>query len=219
MSEAASDGITDATLAPGDYFKEEIAALREAGAADFDPVQFHLLQVLARRATVQPASVRRILDCKLVLALARFQQRLKQGQLKANNSITTPPSQSVSRPGPLGLLAQHAAQNTLKKTGSQSTEHAQALHDPKSVQYFRTTWSRLNTCKQVAKAIDQAPKNAGPINSHGLVLKSLVLMRDASPDYLNRFVSYAETLLMLDHCDGGKSVRALTKRPAKTSKP
>ncbi len=219
MSEAALDGMTDATLAPGDYFKEEIAALRQAGAADFDPVQFHLLQVLARRATVQPASVRRILDCKLVLAIARFQQRLTQGQLKAKNSITMLPSQSISRPGPLGLLAQQTAQNTLKKTAGQSTKHAQALHDLKSVQYFRTTWSRLNTTRQLAKAMDQAPKNAGPINSHGLVLKSLALMRDASPDYLNRFVSYAETLLILDHYDGGRPVRALTKRSAKTSKP
>jgi hypothetical protein len=44
----------------------------------------------------------------------------------------------------------------------------------------------------------QAPKNAGPINSHMLVLRALTLMREASPDYLNRFICYADTLLCLD---------------------
>jgi hypothetical protein len=50
----------------------------------------------------------------------------------------------------------------------------------------------------VAQALDQAPKNAGPINSHMLVLRSLALMRDIAPDYLNRFMSYVDTLLCLD---------------------
>jgi hypothetical protein len=31
-----------------------------------------------------------------------------------------------------------------------------------------------------------------------LVLRSLALMRDISPDYLSRFISYADALLCLD---------------------
>ena len=63
---------------------------------------------------------------------------------------------------------------------------------------FRNTWSKLSANKQLAQALDTAPKNAGPINSHMLVLRSLALMREISPDYLNRFMSYADTLLCLD---------------------
>ena len=58
--------------------------------------------------------------------------------------------------------------------------------------------------KQVAQAIAQAPQNAGPINSHMLVLRSLGLMRDISPDYLNRFMAHVDTLLCLDEAGKAK---------------
>ena len=40
-----------------------------------------------------------------------------------------------------------------------------------------------------------------------LVLRSLALMRDISPDYLNRFMSYADTLLCLDQGEKDKLVK------------
>lgn len=78
----------------------------------------------------------------------------------------------------------------------------------KTVRNFRNTWSKLSVEKRVAQEMDQAPKNAGPINSHMLVLRSLVMMRDISPDYLNRFTSYMDTLLCLDQSDREKLVIA-----------
>jgi hypothetical protein len=47
----------------------------------------------------------------------------------------------------------------------------------------------------------QAPQNAGPINSHMVSLRSLTLMRDISPDYLNRFMTYLDSLSCLDQAD------------------
>jgi hypothetical protein len=35
--------------------------------------------------------------------------------------------------------------------------------------------------------------NAGPINSHMLVLRSLAMMQAISPDYLSRMISYVDT--------------------------
>jgi hypothetical protein len=69
--------------------------------------------------------------------------------------------------------------------------------------------------KQVSKAMAQAPQNAGPINSHMLVLRSLGLMRDASPDYLNRFMVYVDTLLCLD--EAGTTKVAPRKSPGATA--
>ncbi len=46
-----------------------------------------------------------------------------------------------------------------------------------------------------------------------LVLRSLGLMRDLSPDYLNRFVGYVDTLLILE--DLGRSKPA-SKKPQAT---
>ena len=55
--------------------------------------------------------------------------------------------------------------------------------------------------QQLAEALAQAPENAGPLNSHLLALQSLKLMRDVSPGYLKRFVSYVDALLWLDQAD------------------
>jgi hypothetical protein len=52
--------------------------------------------------------------------------------------------------------------------------------------------------KQVVHAFAQAPKNAGPLNSHVVALRALTQMRDLSPDYLHRFLSYVDTLARLD---------------------
>jgi hypothetical protein len=46
-----------------------------------------------------------------------------------------------------------------------------------------------------------------------LVLRSLALMREIAPDYLNRFMSYADTLLCLDQGEEAKAASP-KKRPA-----
>jgi hypothetical protein len=46
-----------------------------------------------------------------------------------------------------------------------------------------------------------------------LVLRSLALMREAAPDYLNRFVSYADTLLCLEQAAQERSVAAKPAKP------
>ena len=66
------------------------------------------------------------------------------------------------------------------------------------------------SAKRVTQELDNAPKNAGPINSHMLVLRSLASMRDISPDYLSRLTSYVDTLLSLDQCN--KEKQASTKK-------
>ena len=48
-----------------------------------------------------------------------------------------------------------------------------------------------------------------------LVLRSLSLMRDLSPDYLNRFVGYVDTLLFLDM---PQTVKATPKKAVPASK-
>ena len=55
-----------------------------------------------------------------------------------------------------------------------------------------------------------------------LVLRSLTLMRDISPDYLNRFTSYVDTLLGMEQTEKGKSFstpKAAAGDAAKKAKP
>jgi hypothetical protein len=191
---------------------QQIAALRLSGAHRLEPVRFHYLELLAQRAQTQPERVRRILEARLAQALAEW--RLRHEGAHADCSADAPgqttqaPVQSGLR-GLLDYLAQHAPQAVPQAVAeAQGLESLEGLEggvgtrtELKSVRHFRNTWSRLSADRQLALALDQAPKNAGPINSHMLVLRSLALMREISPDYLNRFISYADTLLCLEHSE------------------
>ncbi|QJW85699.1 DUF2894 domain-containing protein [Ramlibacter terrae] len=50
----------------------------------------------------------------------------------------------------------------------------------------------------VAEAVARRPAQAGPLNSHVLVLQTLGMMRELSPDYLRRFIEHVETLQWLE---------------------
>jgi hypothetical protein len=101
---------------------------------------------------------------------------------------------------------------------SHATETGTTL-ELKTVRESRATWAKLSVDKQLALAMKQAPQNAGPINSHMLVLRSLAMMQKISPDYLSRIISYVDTLLLLD--PGEMDVPAKRKKavPARTAKP
>jgi len=68
----------------------------------------------------------------------------------------------------------------------------------KALQAMRESWARRSTEKAVAKALQEAPEDAGPLNAHRLVVRSLMAMQDIAPQYLGRFVTYVETLLWLE---------------------
>lgn len=172
----------------------QIHALRSQGADQFDPVGLHYLEVLSRRASTQQGPVRRVLDGKLAQTLAAYTQKLEQRQNAANPATGAPPN----HPGPLGELVQYLAQHNPANGDGLTGELPGARPELKVVRNFRGTWARLSAERQVTQALSQAPQNAGPINSHRVVLQSLALMRDIAPDYLNHFMTYVDTLLCLD---------------------
>jgi hypothetical protein len=184
-----------------------IAALRLAGAERLDPVQLHYLELLSARAQTQTGPVQRILQTKLALALAEFTRRLEQAHSTASAGgvpAEGPTAASQSPRESLRDLVRSMAPHAPEQGGATAGDATGTRSELKSVRQFRNTWSKLSADKQVAKALDQAPKNAGPINSHMLVLRSLALMREISPDYLNRFMTYADSLLCLDHHEQAK---------------
>jgi hypothetical protein len=59
------------------------------------------------------------------------------------------------------------------------------------------------------------PENAGPLNSQHLVHRSLLLMRELSPEYLERFVGYIDALQWLEQSNEAAPQEAATAgRPA-----
>jgi DUF2894 family protein len=75
---------------------------------------------------------------------------------------------------------------------------AEADRELRAVRSFRETSARASTQKRVSRAIADHPVDSGPLNSQRLTVESLAIMRQLSPSYLNRFVSYVDTLLWLD---------------------
>jgi hypothetical protein len=88
------------------------------------------------------------------------------------------------------------------------------------VRESRASWARMSVDKQLAMAMDQAPRNAGPINSHMLILRALAMMRDISPGYLGQTVSYIDTLLALDprEAEAPAKKRGASPKAGKASK-
>ena len=72
-----------------------------------------------------------------------------------------------------------------------------------ALDHFQKLWSRMRTESQLRQSLAHAPENAGPLNSSALVHRSIALMRDLSPGYLEHFVSYVDDLSSLEHLGHG----------------
>jgi hypothetical protein len=179
------------------------AALQAAGAAQLDAARWHYIEVLGERARTQTGRVQELLHEKLAESLKQI-----ECQLHAPHGRAAPAKHAlqVAMPSPLALLlhdmAQHATVAPTSTTPLSVKPTAWRAESPR-VQQFKKQLGKISVQKQVKQAIAQAPQNAGPINSHMLVLRSLGLMQEASPDYLNRFITYVDTLLCLE--EAGKA--------------
>lgn len=191
-----------------------IEALRGRGADRFDPVRFRFIEELARRASTHEGATRNILDARLAQLLAAYEEDFER-QDRADERSTVPASQGSHR-GPLAALLDEVARATpLHEEGPGAKRQEAAAPavaaELKTLRYFRSTWDGLVTQQRLTDSLTKAPKNAGPLNSQHLVYRALSLMRDVSPGYLNRFVSYVDTLLWLDQSTGGGMLPEATR--------
>ena len=206
-----------------------IDALRARGADRLDPVRFRFIEALARRSAAERGDTRRVLDARLATLLEEYTARFDQTQTRAGETLARTAAQfpdaadrleAIYRAGnfrelrqfiaslqdryrarPLPDLLAHIQQHAQDLPANGAGETPRPRGELKALAYFRNTWSRLNVEQQLARALAQAPENAGPLNSHLLVLQSLKLMRDISPEYLRRFMAYADAMLWLDQAD------------------
>jgi hypothetical protein len=88
-----------------------------------------------------------------------------------------------------------------------------------SVSRFRRSWSAGRAQERVFAASLQKPANAGPLNSHALVLQSLELMQALPGDYLRRFVAYAESLVWLEQVGAALPATAIAESRASSKTP
>ncbi|WP_321869593.1 DUF2894 domain-containing protein [Burkholderia ubonensis] len=167
-------------------------AWRASGADRLDPVRFHRIDALERRAAGHDGDARRLLDARLEALLAGYAGDVERAGARADESDGVAQARPAS--SALAGLVTHIARDA---------QADRAGIDPALIDYFRETWSKVRTEKQYRQALDQVPRNAGPLNSSSLVHRSLSLMRDLSPGYLQQFLSYVDALAWLEDLTGG----------------
>lgn len=114
---------------------------------------------------------------------------------------------------PLAALLAHIREQSRRGEG----DDGGALQE---LDYFRATWARLGVERKLSRALAQAPQNAGPLNSHFLVLQAVKQMRAISPGYLEHFLSWIDTLLWLEQADpGGRPAQKAAARAERKRKP
>ncbi|MGJ7571432.1 DUF2894 domain-containing protein [Variovorax sp. RB2P76] len=191
-----------------------LAAWRERGDDRFDPVRFRFIEAMARRADAHDGEARRMLDERIARLLAAYGEALD----KRPEAIALPEEASPARSAFADLidhLAQHAP------PAGEGLAACGATPDLKAVTYFRSTWSKLSADRRLTQSLAKVPDNAGPLNSHHLVHRALLLMRELSPEYLNRFMSYVDSLLWIDQANGSMAAAASAPRadnPKKTGR-
>lgn len=211
MSNALPAQTNPMPVLPSEPAEPLMEKLRAAGAADLDPLGWHYIEVLAGRTREQSGAAHALLQNRLRQALTDFGKRMDTPQ--SQRSVATSPRSET--PSPLTALLKEisaCAQTSRDRTASHALDRQS---DSPQVQQLRQKLHHIGVQKQVRQALAQAPQNAGPINSHMLVLRALGLMRDISPDYLHRFMGYVDTLLCLD--EAGKA-GPLAKKSLRLSK-
>ncbi|VWD02412.1 hypothetical protein BLA18112_04083 [Burkholderia lata] len=172
------------------HVRATLDAWREQGADRLDPVRFHRIDALERRAAALEGDARALLDARLATLLEGFAEVVaRAGETAAAGGAADVPAR-----GALAALVERLARD------------AQADRrglDPELVDYFRTMWSKVRTEQQYRQSLDQVPRNAGPLNSNSLVHRSLATMRELSPAYLQQFMSYVDALAWLEDLAGG----------------
>ena len=179
-----------------------LATWRERGADRHDPVQFRFMEALERRAARYDGEARRLLDERLARATAAYADALAHASADPAAAHADAPAGS-----PLAALLDYIAQHT--RTQAQAPVRpgaATSVPMPKEVEvleHFREIWQKVSSEKQLRESLERVPGNAGPLNSHSLVYRSLALMHEVSPAYLRQFLAYIDALSWLEQFQSG----------------
>ncbi|CAB3665109.1 hypothetical protein R8871_01716 [Paraburkholderia graminis C4D1M] len=193
MTEAAGDTQTPRAM---------LDAWRERGADRVDPSRFRFIDALERRAAAQCGETRRVLDERLAVLLDAYARQIAAAErdacdaMKTDNAART--AESTTGAGPLVQLIAE-----LQSASQHRERNHTAYPELPELDYFRQTWAKVRTDKQLRQSLQPAPGNAGPLNSSSLVHRSLSLMRELSPGYLKQFLSYVDALSWIEQLNGG----------------
>lgn len=182
-----------------------LAAWRESGADRIDPVRFRAMEALARRAQRYAGPARRVLDARLAALADEYGDTVRRAAGKAGKPDSDPGAGPDPTPGALAALVARIRANA----PADDTDGVARLGE-----YFRETWVRVRARRELRHSVERVPENAGPLNSSHLVQRSLSLMGEVSPDYLQHFLAYVDALSSLERLQGAARAAGAAAREA-----
>jgi len=187
----------------------QLAAWREQGADRLDPMRFHRMEALATRASQHEGAARRILDARLGELIEAYARDASKAAASAN-------ADPIGTPSPLADLLAHIEAGTAIRSRDELPSASYPALD--MLDEFKKLWSTLRTSSQMRQSLEQVPENAGPLNSGALVHRSIALMRELSPGYLEQFLSYADSLSWIEQINANALTTSEAARAPSTRK-
>lgn len=178
----------------GTHAKAILDAWREQRADHLDSIRFHFMEALERRAASHDGEVRRILDETLSKLLEAYANDLEKADAEQVARLTSSPARTRET---LASLVDHIDSYTTTLDNDLAPQRA-SFPELAALDTFRKIWSRLHGESQLRQALDHLPTNAGPLNSSALVHRSILLMRELSPGYLQQFLAYVDALSWME---------------------
>lgn len=194
---------------------------REQGADRLDPLAFHYLVALQRRMADHDGDTRQALEKNLSTQINAYANDLQR------NPPTIAEARHAASTTALGELTEElgrraSARNTrsvaIASAPATDTVSRPTLPEMGVLDDFRKLWSSIHTSSQVRRSLQSSPENAGPLNSSSLVHRSLTLMREVSPGYLQQFMSYVDALSWLEQLNDHGVLAAKGAMPAVSGK-
>jgi hypothetical protein len=185
-------------------FRSTLDAWRERGADRLDPVRFHFIDAMDRRAVNHSGEARRILDdrlSKLIEAYANDYVNDLENAASRTADASDPAHSALA--GLTEYMSRCAPVDRDDPTAVHTLPRRSSYPEMEVLDYFRKTWTQVSTERQFRQSLAQVPGNAGPLNSSSLVHRSLALMRELSPGYLEQFLSYIDALSWMEQMNGG----------------
>jgi len=197
-------------------------AWRRQNADRLSPWRFHFIEVLERRAAGHDGATRQLLDKRLTKLVEAYAADLDNAASRAGDADGVSAPSAPAR-GALGELLDDIANYAATRVDDLATVDAPtgnaALPTLEALGEFRNIWSEVRIESQIRQSLEQVPADAGPLNSGSLVHRSLTLMHELSPGYLQHFLSYIDTLSWMEKMsDGGAPSPKDGARTAGTTK-
>ena len=118
------------------------------------------------------------------------------GELRAGDASPAAPAHA----SPLDALL-HEQHQRLRAHHQGQSEGA-PKRDLKAAADIRARHARQRTARRIDAALAQPTGDSGPLNSHRQVVRALDQLHDVAPEYLERFVGYVDTLMVLEKALG-----------------